>query len=96
MARISIVMKSNSYLKFFAAELGVEMPELDLHGMFPDEALEKMELFLYDCHEHGEKMARIIYGGGAGVLERAVLGRLKKHPIVGDFKDMGGSCVVIF
>jgi hypothetical protein len=68
-------MNQNTNLKFFAAELGAEMPELDLHGMYPDESLEKMELFLYDCHEHGEKMARIIYSGGAGVLDRLVIGQ---------------------
>ncbi|MBU0546014.1 Smr/MutS family protein [Patescibacteria group bacterium] len=89
-------MKSNADLKFFAAELGANMPELDLHGEFPSDALERLELFLFDCHDRAEKMARIIYGGGAGVLRSAVLERLKKHPMVGDYRDMGGSCVIIF
>lgn len=82
--------------KFYAAELGADIPELDLHGMFPDEALEKMEIFLYDCQARQEKMARIIYGGGTGVLCRTILTRLDKHPIIREFKDAGGSCVVIF
>ena len=40
-------MKNKNEELFFAAELGADIPELDLHGFYPDEALEKLEIFLY-------------------------------------------------
>ncbi len=86
---------SENNLKFFAAELGAKIPEIDLHGFYPTEALEKMEMFLYDCQVRGEKMVRIIYGGGKGVLREAVLRCLKAHPLVVEYEEKGGNTVVI-
>ena len=85
---------NNKQAKIFAAELGAEMPELDLHGLYPTEALEKLELFLFDNRD--EQMCRVIYGGGTGKLREVVLVDLKKHPLVEDVVENGGSVVVIF
>jgi len=91
---MSLTDKEKEYL-FLAAELGAQIPGLDLHGFYPDEALEKLEIFLYDNLMKKEKTARIIYGGGTGKLREAVLSRLAGHKAVGDYKEENGSCVLI-
>ena len=83
----------NKQAKIFAASLGVEMPELDLHGFYPGEALEKLELFLFANKD--KQMCRVIYGGGSGKLREVVLGCLKKHPLVEDVIEEGSSCVIL-
>jgi dsDNA-specific endonuclease/ATPase MutS2 len=85
---------NNTQAKIFAASLGGKIPELDLHGLYPEEALEKLELFLFA--NRNEQYCRVIYGMGTGKLREAVLGYLKKHPLVEDVVEDGGSCVVIF
>ena len=85
---------NNKQAKIFAAELGAEMPELDLHGLYPVEALEKLELFLFKNKD--EQMCRIIYGAGTGKLREVVLEVLKKHPMVEDVVENGGNCIVLF
>ena len=70
------------------------MPELDLHGFYPNEALEKLELFLFA--DRDKQMCRVIYGYGTGKLGTEVLQYLKKHPLVEDVVEEGGSCVVIY
>ena len=88
-------MDKNS-AKFFAAQIGAKIPTLDLHGFYPSDALEKLEIFLYQCIEKNADSARIIYGGGTGRLREAVLKYLKGHKVVTDYQDEGGSCVVLF
>lgn len=88
-------MDKNS-AKFFAAHLGAKIPTLDLHGFYPSDALEKLEIFLYQCIEKNADSARVIYGGGTGRLREAVLKYLKDHKVVIDQQDEGGSCVVLF
>ncbi len=81
--------------KIFAAEIGADIPVLDLHGSYPSEALEQVEPFVYDMYRDKQEVGRIIYGGGAGVLRREVLDYLKKHPLVEDVVEEGGSCLVL-
>lgn len=88
-------MKKND-AKFFAAELGAKITTLDLHGLYPDQALDKLEIFLYQCVEKNCDSARIIYGGGTGRLREAVLEKISKHPVVEEWQESGGSCVIIF
>jgi len=83
-------------LKFFAAQIGTEIPTLDLHGFYPSDAIEKLDIFIYQCVEKNVDSARIIYGGGTGKLGKAVLEKIKDHPAAGDYQDEGGSCVVLF
>lgn len=83
-------------LKYFAAQLGAKIPELDLHGLYPDQALEKLDIFLYQCVEKNADSARVIYGGGTGRLRDAVLERIKTYSIVSKCHDEGGSCIIIF
>lgn len=87
---------NNKEAKIFAVELGVQMPELDLHGFYVEEALSKLESFLYKSYQEKTAMARVIYGFGTGKLGEEVLAYLKKHPLVGEAVEGVGSCVVIF
>lgn len=87
---------NNREAKIFAADLEADIPELDLHGFYPDEALEKLEQFLYSCYKKKIKMARVIYGGGTGKLRDVVLEHLQKHPQVEDVVDRGATCVILF
>ncbi len=88
-------MNKNS-AKFFAAEIGASIPTLDLHGFYPSDALEKLDIFIYQCVEKNAGSARVIYGGGTGRLREAVLGSFKKYKVVVDYKDEGGSCIILF
>ena len=81
--------------KIFAAEIGADIPSLDLHGSYPTEALEQVEPFVYGIYKNKQEVGRIIYGGGAGVLRREVLQYLKKHPLVEDVVEEGGACLVL-
>ena len=81
--------------KFFKASLDNNLPQLDLHGFYPSEALDKLELFLFDELNKKQDVLRIIYGGGTGRLKIAVLEYLKRHPLIDNIKDEGGSCIII-
>ncbi|MFH1947077.1 MAG: Smr/MutS family protein [Candidatus Magasanikbacteria bacterium] len=86
---------NNKQAKIFAAEIGADIPVLDLHSLYPTEALEKIETFVFDMHKNKQDMGRIIYGGGTGVLRQEVLQYLEKHPLVEDVVEEGGSCLVL-
>ena len=86
----------NSEAKIFAARLGKKIPELDLHGFRISEALEKLELFLYEMEQNKEEIVRVIYGGGTGRLREAVLKHLGGHPLPVEISDEGGSCLILF
>ncbi len=87
---------NNQEAKIFAADLGANILELDLHGFYPDEAIQKLDQFLWFCYQKKIKMARVIYGGGTGKLHDVVLEYLNKHPQVEDVVDRGATCVVLF
>jgi DNA-nicking Smr family endonuclease len=79
----------------FAATLRNDLPTLDLHGFFPDEALHKLELFLFENYNLKKEVVKIIYGGGTGVLREKVLTYLHSHPLVDTLSEEGGSSVVL-
>lgn len=88
-------MDKNS-AKFFAAQIGAVIPTVDLHGFYPSEALEKLDIFIYQCVERNSDSARVVYGAGTGKLREAVLDFLKRHKTVVDYKDEGVSCIILF
>ena len=69
--------------------------ELDLRGMWAEEALIAVENFLDRALRDGLSKVRIIHGKGTGVLRQAVRELLEHHPLVKSFKqetsDQGGS-----
>lgn len=78
-----------------AASLRTDLPTLDLHGLYPQEALEKLELFLYTMIERGETEFAVVYGVGTGELGKTVLAHLDKHPAVVDRVEEAGRCIVL-
>ena len=59
--------------------------ELDLHRLTVDEALPRMDAFLYDIYRSGLYHARIVHGKGTGVLRQEVARYLSTHPLVKSF-----------
>ena len=87
---------TNYETKIFAAQLRDDLPTLDLHGMYPDEAIDKLELFLFDNFDkNNDIVIKIIYGGGTGKLGDKVRGYLKNHNITKEVVKEFGSCLVI-
>lgn len=87
-----------SELKIFAAELGAEMPQFDLHEKYPHEIESDIKLFILENYNLDKEMVRIIYGGGKGVMREAVLeilGREDFKNIISAIKAEEGSCVVV-
>lgn len=87
----------------FAAELGDEVPTLDLHGVSVDEALYEVENFLHRKHPPGTDAVRIVHGRGTQKLRDAVHRWLRMQTeFVGAFRDSrrpgetGGVTVVAF
>ena len=87
---------NNSQIKFFAAQLGAKIPTLDLHGFYPSDALDRLDIFIYQCVEQNVDSARVIYGGGTGRLHDAVLNKIKDYPVITAYQEEGGSCVILF
>lgn len=59
-----------------------DYPEVDLHGLFADEARERLERAIADALAAGHNRLRIIHGKGTGALRREVRELLKYHPMV--------------
>lgn len=89
-------MKKDLELKFFAAELRNDLPNLDLHSQFDLSQIEVvLDQFFYQQIKTGEELVLVIYGGGKGALKDVVLKALGKHPLVMGMKDKGGHCLVV-
>jgi dsDNA-specific endonuclease/ATPase MutS2 len=56
--------------------------EIDLHGMTVDEAIPRVDKFLYDAYQAGLYRVWIVHGKGTGILRREVGRYLAKHPLV--------------
>lgn len=87
---------NNSQIKFFAAQLGAKIPTLDLHGFYPSDALDRLDIFIYQCVEQNADSARVIYGGGTGRLREAVLSKIKDYSVITSYQEEGGSCIILF
>lgn len=81
--------------KIMSAELGGEIPSLDLHGKFVDDALENLEIFLSDLIVSKEDVGKIIYGGGTGKLEEVVLYYLQNSKLIGKIIEKSGYSIII-
>ncbi len=60
--------------------------ELDIRGMRREEALRKVESYLYDGAAAGRESLGIIHGKGTGVLSHSVREQLARHPVVKSFR----------
>jgi len=59
--------------------------ELDLHGLTVDEALPRLEQFLYTAFKAGLHRVWVVHGKGTGVLRREMRRYLSNHPLVRSF-----------
>lgn len=72
---------------------------IDLHkSENVDDALDQLEKELFFAFQNKIKYCRVVHGIGEGILKKAVVEYLKKHPLVSDFKEgeSGGDCIVAF
>ncbi len=60
--------------------------DLDIRGCNSDEAIRKVDNYLYDGSAAGRDRLGIIHGKGAGILSRKVRSHLKNHPLVKSFR----------
>lgn len=100
-------MKSDSRLEAASQEVEIiTIPdaaspgmEINLIKLTVDEAIPLLNDYLDRAYRAGLPWARIVHGKGTGALRRAVHDRLKRHPLVRDFKlaveNEGGSGVTI-
>lgn len=65
-----------------AAELGGDVPEIDLHGRRRDEAAAALEAFVQSAFMRGEPAIRVICGRGSGTLFEAMREFLEAHRLV--------------
>ena len=59
--------------------------ELDLHRLTVDEALPKLDEFLYAAYQAGLYRVRVVHGKGTGILRREVGRYLANHPLVSSY-----------
>lgn len=75
------------------------MPELDLHGFTVDEALPKLDSYLYNAFVSNEPVVCINHGRGTGALKQLVHRTLKNNSLVKSFRPgqygEGGTGVTI-
>ncbi|MGI6525315.1 MAG: Smr/MutS family protein [Bdellovibrionota bacterium] len=65
--------------------------KLDLHGLFVEDALKKLEECLNDCVLSGVHELEIIHGIGTGKVKSAVLKYLRTSPLIRNFKEVEGN-----
>jgi DNA mismatch repair protein MutS2 len=56
--------------------------ELDLRGLRVEEALERLDEYIDAAHLARLPFARIIHGKGTGALRKAVMERVREHPLI--------------
>lgn len=84
----------NKFLKL-SLEIGMQIPELDLHGENINEAEEKVDQFLYQNFLKGEQAVKIITGGGKGILKEMTKNYLLKNSLVDEVVEEFGALSVI-
>ena len=60
--------------------------EVDLHRLTVEEALPKLDKFLYDAFTAGFYQVSVVHGKGTGTLRQAVRRELAKHPLVHSYR----------
>jgi len=56
--------------------------EIDLHRLTVDQALPRLEEFIYDAYQRGLAEVIVVHGKGTGVLKEEVRRYLKGHVLV--------------
>jgi DNA mismatch repair protein MutS2 len=63
--------------------------EVRLRHLTVDEALPKLDQYLYDAFVAGLYQVRVIHGKGTGTLRQVVRRELAHHPLVKSFRSGG-------
>ncbi len=71
--------------------MSLEGEELDLHRLTVEEAIPKLEQFLYDSFQSGSHRVWIVHGKGTGVLRREVSRYLSDHSLVKSYGPADSS-----
>lgn len=88
MSRSEYIQKGqDKEMLFSIAEMDSQTPSCDLHGMYPDEAVERCDKFIDEEFVKGTDVVRIIHGRGSGKLRRDIHELLKNHELVKHFRD---------
>ena len=74
--------------------------EVHLRQLTIDEALPKLDQYLYDAFMAGLYHVRVIHGKGTGTLRQIVRRELTKHPLVkscrpGDYGEGGEGVTIV-
>lgn len=77
--------------EIFAAEIGAEVPEVDLHGMDRLDAEHHINQVIDAAFMAGERVVRIVHGVGQGILREAARKLLDDHPLVQTWKAASGT-----
>ena len=56
--------------------------EIDLHRLTVDEAVPKLDEFLYKAYQSGHIRVWVVHGKGTGILRQEMRRYLAKHPLV--------------
>lgn len=80
----------------YGASLRTDLPEIDLHGLYPADAKDQLERALYQAYQSGHDGLKVIYGVGTGVLGSQCVAYLEKHPLVATIAEDVGACVLLF
>ena len=74
-------------------------PEVMLRRLTVDEALAKLDQFLYDAFTAGLYTVRVVHGKGTGTLRTSVRRELARHTLVESFRPAnsweGGAGVTV-
>jgi len=65
--------------------------EIDLHGLTVDEALFKVDQYLYDTYQMGLREISIVHGKGTGTLRSAIRNYIGTHPLVRSYRRGGDN-----
>ena len=79
----------------------LEKNEIDLRGMYGDDAVREIDLFLYKAWQMGLKRVDIIHGKGTGALRQRVHNYLRDVPFVdhfalGEWNEGGAGMTKVF
>lgn len=67
----------------------IVIDEVDLHRLTVEEALPKLDKYLYDAFMAGFYQVRVVHGKGTGTLRQAVRRQLAQHPLVQSYRPGG-------
>jgi len=61
---------------------GAQPDEIDLHGLTVDEAIPRLDDFLYKAYRLGLRRVWVVHGKGSGTLRLEMRRHLAKHTLV--------------